>query len=323
MNECLCLTPHSPLTYRLLFLLLVVHDHSFHYSLLGVNVTSACLVRTKEWFASQLPQATFLSAGTALTAAEREADAPPDLGRAVLYALQTVSDVNEAILATLLQQFGPTATNSSSSSSSDSKKKGKGGQAAAAARVPLPDMVVADFLTTAAVDAAEALGLPLVVNNPFPICHDLTEPQGIMVPVHAFPAPLRSLETFKGRVANLINHFLWLGVGLYAARLRNLMRRKHGLPALPVMGQLSFRASPAEARAWILQDTVFGLEVPRVLDPRTHMLGPLLLPPGAGAAAATGAGDGGCPTGAQPGAKECRAVMGWLNRRAARDRGIM
>jgi hypothetical protein len=291
------------------------HPPTAAYSLLGLNVTSACLVKTKDWFASQLPQATFLSAGTALTAAEREADAPPDLARAVLYALQTVSDVNEAILATLLQHFAPTATNSSTSSSDSSSPSSDG------KKVPLPDMVVADFLTTAAVDAAEALGLPLVVNNPFPICHDLTEPQGIMVPVHAFPAPLRSLETFKGRVANLINHFLWLGVGLYAARLRNLMRRRHGLPALPVMDQLSFRASPAESRAWILQNTVFGLEVPRVLDPRTHMLGPLLMPPGA--AAATGAGDGGCPTGGQPGAKECRAVMKWVNRSKSKGRGVL
>lgn len=263
-------------------------------------------METAGWVSSQLPQATFLGAGKVQTAAEREAAAPPDLARAVLYALQTVADVNEAILKTLLAAFGPEGTQG------PGQKQGPGAR---------PDMVVADFLTTAAVDAAEALGLPLVVNNPFSICHDLTEPQGIMVPVHAFPAPLRSLETFKGRVANLINHFLWLGVGLYAARLRNLMRRRHGLPALPVMDQLSFRASPAESRAWILQNTVFGLEVPRVLDPRTHMLGPLLMPPGA--AAATGAGDGGCPTGSQPGAKECRAVMKWLNRSKSKGRGVL
>lgn len=274
-----------------------------HHSLLGLNASS-CLVETKDWVASQLPQATFLSAGKVQTAAEREAAAPPDLARAVLYALQTVADVNEEIFETLLGAFGPGGT-----------------QAQGSGRGPRPDMVVADFLTTAAVDAAEALELPLVVNNPFPICHDLTEPQGIMVPVHAFPAPLRSLETFKGRVANLINHFLWLGVGLYAARLRNLMRRRHGLPALPVMDQLSFRASPAEGRAWILQNTVFGLEVPRVLDPRTHMLGPLLVPPGS--AAAMGAGDGGCPTGGQAGAKECRAVMKWLKRSKSKGRGVL
>jgi hypothetical protein len=293
-----------------------MHTHE-PTSLLGLN-TSSCLVTTKDWLASQLPQATFVSAGTAMTAAEREAAAPPDLARAVLYALQTVSDVNEAILEKLMQTFGP--SRSGGAAKGETKKGGEPSQAQ-----PLPDMVVADFLTTAAVDAAEALRLPLVVNNPFPICHDLTEPQGIMVPVHAFPAPLRSLETFKGRVANLINHFLWLGVGLYAARLRNLLRRRHGLPALPVMDQLSFRASPAEAQAWILQNTVFGLEVPRVLDPRTHMVGPLLLPPGAAAAGASpsGPGDGGCPTGGQPGAKECRVVMGWLNRRGGKQRGVM
>lgn len=214
-------------------------------SLLAVN-SSSCLLDTRGWMASQLPKATFVSAGPALTSAEKEAAAPSFLLNAVKYALQTISDVNEALLIRLLERFNTTSAASSSSSSP-----------------PRPDIMVVDFLTTAAVDAAEALQVPLIVNNPFPICHDLTEPQGIMVPVHAFSAPLDSLSTFKGRMTNLVNHFLWLAVGLYAARLRNLMRGRHHLPALPYFDQLSFRASPLEAQAWILQNTVFGIEIPR------------------------------------------------------------
>lgn len=253
-----------------------------------------CQIDTKGWMSKYLPKATFVSAGVALTSAEKEAATPRDLRRAVLYALHTVSDVNEALLTRLLRTFSPASNSSGGMHGGEDE-----GQVA---RLPAPDMMVADFLTTAAVDAAEALGVPLIANNPFPICHDLTEPQGILVPVHAFPAPLRSLTTFKGRIANLINHFLWLGVGLYAARLRNLTRSKHGLPALPCLEQMAFRGSALEARAWILQNTVFGLEIPRVVDPRTHMLGPLLLPFG-GEACTPGKAE-----------RDCRAALKWLGK---------
>lgn len=261
----------------------------------GTAAAAPCQLDTKSWMTTYLPKATFLSAGAALTSAEKEAAAPRDLGRAVLYALQTVSDVNEALLTRLLDTFAPVpGSPGATTTTAESEKMEK--------KLPPPDMMVVDFLTTAAVDAAEALGVPLMVNNPFPICHDLTEPQGILVPVHAFPAPLRSLKTFKGRIANLINHFLWLGVGLYAARLRNLTRARHSLPSLPSLEQLSFRASSVEARAWIFQNTVFGLEVPRVIDPRTHMVGPLFLPQGGEA----------CTAGKPE--KDCRAALKWLGK---------
>ncbi|KAM3577996.1 hypothetical protein VYU27_000099 [Nannochloropsis oceanica] len=260
----------------------------------GPPAAAPCQLDTRSWMTTYLPKATFLSAGPALTSAEKEAAAPRDLGRAVLYALQTVSDVNEALLTCLLDTYSPVPDSpgvKTTTAESDKMEK-----------LPSPDMMVVDFLATAAMDAAEVLGVPLMVNNPFPICHDLTEPQGILVPVHAFPAPLRSLKTFKGRIANLINHILWLGVGLYAARLRNLARARHALPSLPTLEQLSFRASPVEARAWILQNTVFGLEVPRVIDPRTHMVGPLLIPQGGEA----------CTAGKPE--RDCRAALKWLGR---------
>jgi choline-glycine betaine transporter len=39
--------------------------------------------------------------------------------------------------------------------------------------------------------------------------------QGLMVPVHAFPRPLRSLESFTGRIGNYIEHFIWFAIGLH------------------------------------------------------------------------------------------------------------
>lgn len=36
-----------------------------------------------------------------------------------------------------------------------------------------------------------------------------------MVPVHAFPRPLRSLESFTGRIGNYIEHFIWFAIGLH------------------------------------------------------------------------------------------------------------
>ena len=260
----------------------------------GALAAAPCQLDTRSWMTTYLPKAIFLSAGPALTSAEKEAAAPRDLGRAVLYALQTVSDVNEALLTRLLDTYAPVPGSPGATTTTAESDKVQ--------KLPPPDMMVVDFLTTAAVDAAEALGVPLMVNNPFPICHDLTEPQGILVPVHAFPAPLRSLKTFKGRIANLINHILWLGVGLYAARLRNLIRARHALPSISTLEQLSFRASPVEARAWILQNTVFGLEVPRVIDPRTHMVGPLFIPQGGEA----------CTAGKPE--RDCRAALKWLGK---------
>jgi hypothetical protein len=83
------------------------------------------------------------------------------------------------------------------------------------------------------------------------------------VPIHAYPRPMQSLRTFSGRVGNFIEHLSWVGMGFYLACLRNTMRAKYGLPRLPLLPQLSLRGSDMEAKAWILQDTVFGLDVPR------------------------------------------------------------
>jgi len=52
-------------------------------------------------------------------------------------------------------------------------------------------------------------------------------------------------------------------LGLYGARLRNLVRSKHQLPALPYFSQLGLRATAEEAKALIIQNTVFGFDIPR------------------------------------------------------------
>jgi hypothetical protein len=85
----------------------------------------------------------------------------------------------------------------------------------------------------------------------------------MLVPVYAFPRPVQTLATFVGRFGNLIEHVMWLVIGMYGAVLRNRMRQRYSLPHLPLFGQLGLRGSPVEAHAWILQNTVFGLDLPR------------------------------------------------------------
>ena len=64
------------------------------------------------------------------------------------------------------------------------------------------------------------------------------------------------------RIATVI----WMILGLYGARLRNIVRLKHHLPTLPYFRQLGLRATPNEAKALIIQNTVFGFDIPRCVS---------------------------------------------------------
>lgn len=132
---------------------------------------------TRAWLSSHLPKATFLAAGSPLSFAEQELQVLAQAERQrqrwvpVTSILHIMSDMNEPILSALLGAFS--------------------------ASQPRPDLMVVDTLTTAAVDAAEKLGVPVMLNNPLPMWHDLAEPQ-VCVHVCAFEAPVRAVPGCPG-----------------------------------------------------------------------------------------------------------------------------
>jgi UDP:flavonoid glycosyltransferase YjiC (YdhE family) len=133
-----------------------------------------------------------------------------------------------------------------------------------------PDVVVADLSSTAAISAAETVGMTCVVNNP-----DLLAvlPEGLLPPAPGVPLLLsgksiRSIGPIDRRLYRLQRRVGAVLADLVVGRSLNTARRTRGLPRVDFQRWL--------ADTTILVNSAFGLEYPRALPPNVHMVGPLL-----------------------------------------------
>jgi UDP:flavonoid glycosyltransferase YjiC (YdhE family) len=135
-----------------------------------------------------------------------------------------------------------------------------------------PDLMVVDFATTAALDAAEAAGVDFVVNNA-----DLLAvlPIGLLPPASDVPALFsgklrKDLGAFDRAMAPLARWVGALGMQLTVGRAQNACRRARGLAPVDYGHRLDDRT--------VLVDSAFGIEYPRPLPPNVHLVGPMLDP---------------------------------------------
>ena len=136
-----------------------------------------------------------------------------------------------------------------------------------------PALVVVDFATPSGLDAAEAAGIPLVVNNAdlLPVL-----PAGLFPPAARVPALFSQTSAHEvsgpARVTYPVRRFVEIqGARFLVGRPHNRMRRERGLP--PVDFHRRLRGT------LILINSAFGLEYPRPLPRRIQMVGPMLRPP--------------------------------------------
>ena len=137
-------------------------------------------------------------------------------------------------------------------------------------RARAPDVVVADLVTTAGMDAAQTVGVPLVVNNA-----DLLTAISVAVLPSAPHLPLlfsrksRSQITRLHRLLNPLQR--WMATTVVDATLGrqlNALRSTRGLRH----GRLTRRV----ANTLVLTNSAFGLEYSRPLPPVLQMVGPML-----------------------------------------------
>ncbi len=133
-----------------------------------------------------------------------------------------------------------------------------------------PDLVVSDIVTTPGIDVADALGVPVVLNNPsvLPMVSE-----AILPPAPAVPLMLSGRRrSEQSLVDRLMYHPLRLSALAMARRLwrRTLdpVRAARGLPPADPIARAAGRT--------VLVNTVFGLEYERPLPPDIHLVGPML-----------------------------------------------
>jgi UDP:flavonoid glycosyltransferase YjiC (YdhE family) len=135
-----------------------------------------------------------------------------------------------------------------------------------------PDVAVVDFATTGAQDAAEAAGVPLIVNNAdlLPVL-----PRGLVPFANDVPALLsgkfqrdmggldRALSPLRDRLGDAFT-------ALTLGRAHDACRRTRGLPPVDFHHRLDGRR--------VLVNSTFGVEYRRPLPPDVHMVGPMIDP---------------------------------------------
>jgi UDP:flavonoid glycosyltransferase YjiC (YdhE family) len=133
-----------------------------------------------------------------------------------------------------------------------------------------PDLIVVDYAAYAGVDAAEALGVPFVVNNA-----DLLTvlPTRLLPPTASVPPPFsgRSIATFGRRdrlVAPIRRWSAALLERIVIERASNALRASRALPPVRFDRRLRDRL--------VIVNSAFGLEYPRPLPPLIQMTGPML-----------------------------------------------
>lgn len=143
---------------------------------------------------------------------------------------------------------------------------------AAAVAEHKPQLMVIDYATTAALDAAEAASVPFMVNNAdlLPVL-----PSGLFPPADDVP-PLfagKSKQDFGPMdrfLAPLTRQIGLIGARLTIGRMQNRCRRLRGLPPVDYHRRL--------AGVPILVNSAFGIEYERPLPPEIHLVGPILDP---------------------------------------------
>lgn len=133
-----------------------------------------------------------------------------------------------------------------------------------------PDGMVIDIFTWAGIAAADAAGVPAVINNPSLLTGI---PLELMPPDRAVPFPtsgqsLHSVGTVQRAIEPLIRHALIAGIAYTVGRTHKALRKSRGLP--PVAIHETLRDRP------IMVNGAFGLEYPRALPPNVAMVGPML-----------------------------------------------
>lgn len=141
---------------------------------------------------------------------------------------------------------------------------------AAAIAADRPDIVVVDLFSPAGMAAAEAAGVPFVVNNP-----DLLGALSVRLLPPADGLPLlfsgRSIHDVTWRQRLAAPALRWIAAQLTSwtvGRRLNALRASRGLAAVDVHEMLRGRT--------VLVNGAFGLEYPRPLPPHVEMVGPML-----------------------------------------------
>jgi UDP:flavonoid glycosyltransferase YjiC (YdhE family) len=159
----------------------------------------------------------------------------------------------------------------------------------AAIRGDRPDVVVADIFSSAAWCAAEAAGVPCVLNNPSLLTGVPLEllPPAPDVPFMVSGRSIRDVGWWQRVTEPLVRRALLLGVAATVWRPLHRLRAARGLPRAGARDLFRGRT--------ILVNGAFGLEYARPLPPQVHMVGPMLsaevppLPPDLAAWLAAGA----------------------------------
>ena len=135
-----------------------------------------------------------------------------------------------------------------------------------------PAVVIADLASAGAMDAAEAAGVPMVVNNPFilPVLPPALFPPRDDVPFLFSGTSIHAMGISQRLLYPLVRP-VWTAVvaGTFGREL-NRYRRTRNLPPIDV--NLRHRDD------LVLVNSAFGLEYRRALPPTIHMVGPMLPP---------------------------------------------
>lgn len=133
-----------------------------------------------------------------------------------------------------------------------------------------PDIAIADLFSSGAICAADAAGVPCIVNNP-----DLLAalPVTLLPPADHLPPlfsgrSIHGIGRFDRAVAPVLRRMAATLTSLTVERDLNRLRRSRGLPRIDVRDFLRDRL--------ILVNGAFGLEYPRPLPARVEMVGPML-----------------------------------------------
>jgi UDP:flavonoid glycosyltransferase YjiC (YdhE family) len=133
-----------------------------------------------------------------------------------------------------------------------------------------PSVLIADLSSTAAISAAETVGLTCVVNNP-----DLLTVLPVAMLARAPGLPLllsgksvRSIGTIDRCLYPLQRAIATIAASVVVGRPFNAARRARGLPNIDFQRWLLDKL--------VLVNSTFGLEYPRSLPPRIRMVGPML-----------------------------------------------
>ena len=132
-----------------------------------------------------------------------------------------------------------------------------------------PDLMVIDIFTSAGFSAAEAAGIPFVVNNPALLS---AVPLQLMPPAPDVPfvttaRSIHEMGWWDRASEPLRRHFTTLLVSLTLGRQLNALRVSRGLPRITIPNLIRGRQ--------ILVNGTFGLDYPRPVPANVHLVGPM------------------------------------------------